>query len=51
MDRAVSYTAAEVDFTGAQTHTPQNQGGGGAAGKSRDPLPLPGARRVGGLWP
>jgi len=50
MDRPVSYTAAEVDFTGAQMHTPQNQSGAGPA-KSRDPLPLPGTRRLGGLSP
>ncbi len=51
MDRSVSYTAAEVDFTGAQTHTPQNQGGGGPAGNSRQSLPIPGTRRLGGIGP
>jgi hypothetical protein len=51
MDRPVSYTAAEVDFTGTQIRVPQNQGGGVTPTKSRDSLPLPGARRVGDLWP
>jgi type IV secretion system protein VirB10 len=51
MDRSVSYTAAEVDFAGTQTRPPQNPGGGGPASKSRDPLPIPGTRRLGGVWP
>jgi hypothetical protein len=52
MDRPVSYSAEEVDFTGAQMHTPQNQGGGGAAaGNNRQSVPIPGTRRMGGLSP
>jgi hypothetical protein len=51
MDRPVSYSAVEVEFSGAQPRPSQNQGGGGAATNSRQSLPLPGARRTGGLWP
>ena len=40
MDRPVSYTADEVDFTGAQMHTPQNQGGGDLPATNRQ-LPNP----------
>jgi type IV secretion system protein VirB10 len=51
MDRPVSYTAAEVDFTGATMRTPQNQGGGVAPATSKQSLPIPGTRRLGGLGP
>ena len=51
MDRPVSYTAAEVDFTGSPMHTPQNQSGAAPSTTGRQSVPIPGTRRMGGLGP
>jgi len=51
LDRPVSFSASEVDFTGVPLRGPQSTpvGSGGEAGRQR--TTLPGSRRLGGIWP
>jgi type IV secretion system protein VirB10 len=51
MDRPISFTATEVDFTGTQMHRPQTQPPSAPASNGRQSVPVPGARRVGGIGP